>query len=55
MMLINIKLGMEKEQADKQNSKSDVLDDPVRMYLKQNGTSSFTLHENKKLKSRNWR
>jgi RNA polymerase primary sigma factor len=28
---------MEKEQADKQNSRSDVLDDPVRMYLKQMG------------------
>ena len=28
---------MEKEQVDKQNSKSDVLDDPVRMYLKQMG------------------
>ena len=28
---------MEKEQVDKQNSRSDVLDDPVRMYLKQMG------------------
>jgi len=28
---------MEKEQADKQNARSDVLDDPVRMYLKQMG------------------
>ena len=28
---------MEKEQTDKQNSRSDVLDDPVRMYLKQMG------------------
>jgi RNA polymerase primary sigma factor len=28
---------MEKEQADKQSAKSDVLDDPVRMYLKQMG------------------
>ncbi|MBN2684942.1 MAG: RNA polymerase sigma factor RpoD [Pontiellaceae bacterium] len=28
---------MEKEQADRQSAKSDVLDDPVRMYLKQMG------------------
>ena len=28
---------MEKEQADKQSARSDVLDDPVRMYLKQMG------------------
>ena len=28
---------LEKEQADKQSAKSDVLDDPVRMYLKQMG------------------
>ncbi len=28
---------LEKEQADKQNARSDVLDDPVRMYLKQMG------------------
>ena len=40
---------MEKEQVDKQNSKSDVLDDPVRMYL--NKWDKFLyLHENKKLK-----